>query len=327
MIVAAGLGTRLRPLSELLPKPAMPVRGLPLVAYQLALLAHHGVSEVVINAHHLPERLQEAARRHCPAGLALHFSLEPELLDTGGAIRRVAGFLRESDPCLILGGDMLLDVDLAAFAERHRARGDAVTLLLRRDPRASEFGSIGIDAEGCVRRIARRFDLGGEREAGLYTWVNAVSPRALDALPERAAFGHLDHWIAPLLAAGARDVRGELVGAEACAWEPVGTPAEYLAANLRPRRLAYLDPEARARELGVRFCGDLILGVGATLGPGASLARAVVWDGERVPPAFRASDGVFAGGRFHPCGPPPGRGPAAPDPGTGVGAGGEGLAG
>jgi mannose-1-phosphate guanylyltransferase len=310
MIVAAGLGTRLRPLSELLPKPAMPVRGLPLIGYQLALLAHHGVTEVVINAHHLPERLMEAARRHCPPGLALRFSLETELLDTGGAIRQVAAFLRESDPCLIVGGDMLLDVDLGALAARHRARGDAITLLLLRDPRADAFGSLGIDAEGHLRRIARRFDLGGEVDRGLYTWVNAVSPRAFEALPQRDAFSHLDHWIAPLLAAGARDVRGELLGREACVWEPVGTPAEYLAANLRPPRLGYLDADARARERGVRFCGsDVILGVGATLGPGASLERVVVWDGERVPAGLQASDGVFAGARFHPCGPLPG--PAA----------------
>ncbi|MBW2399666.1 MAG: NTP transferase domain-containing protein, partial [Deltaproteobacteria bacterium] len=66
MIVAAGLGTRLRPLSELRPKPAMPVRGIPLIAYQLALLSHCGVSETAINVHHLPEVLQQAAERYKP---------------------------------------------------------------------------------------------------------------------------------------------------------------------------------------------------------------------------------------------------------------------
>jgi NDP-sugar pyrophosphorylase family protein len=304
MIVAAGLGTRLRPLTDLRPKPALPVRGLPLVAYQLALLARHGVTEVVINVHHLPEKLMEAARRWCPPQIALRFSFEPELLDTGGAIRAVADFLRESDPCLLLGGDMLIDFDLGGLIERHRARRDAVTLLLLDDPRAESFGSIGADREGCVRRIGRRFDLGGTVRSGVYTWVNVVSARSLEGLPERPVFGHLDHWIAPRLASGARDVIAELAEPGSCLWEPVGTPAEYLAVNLKPLRLSYLDAEAEAIRAGVRFAPELVIGAGATLGAGASLQRAVVWDGELVPPGLQARDGVYAGGSFHPCASP-----------------------
>jgi len=302
MIVAAGLGTRLRPLSDLRPKPAVPVRGIPLVAYTLALLARHGAREVVINAHHLPELLMEAARRHCPAGMDLRFSLETELLGTGGAIRRVSDFLRASDPCLIVGGDMLLDANLSALVERHRQRGDAVTMLLRRDPRAERFGTVGVDAEGHVRRIGRRFDLGGEERCGIYAWANVVAARAFDDLPDREVFSHFDAWLAPRLAAGAGDVRGEVMDVTSCIWEPVGTPAEYLAANLHPPRLSYFDPDARASREGTRFEPDLVVGAGATLGAGARLRRAVVWDGERVPAGLRASDGVFAGGSFHPCG-------------------------
>jgi len=304
MIVAAGLGTRLRPLTDLRPKPALPVRGLPLVAYPLALLARHGVTQVVINVHHLPEKLMDAARRHCPPGVELRFSHEPELLDTGGAIRAVADFLRGSDPCLLIGGDMLLDCDLTALVARHRERRAAVTLLLRDDPRAESFGSIGIDAQGCVRRIGKRFDLGGSTCAGLYTWVNVVSAAALESLPAQRVFGHLDHWIAPRLAAGARDVMAEIAAPQDCLWEPVGTPGEYLAANLRPLRLSYLDAEAVARRAGTRFGPGLVIGAGATLGAGASLHRTVVWDSENVPPGLRADGGVFAGGSFHPCEPP-----------------------
>jgi len=302
MIVAAGLGTRLQPLTQLLPKPALPVRGIPLIAYQLALLARHGVTEVVINVHSMPELLISAARRYSPPGLTLHFSHEDELLDTGGGIRRVAEFLRGSDPCLILGGDMLLDVDLGSLVARHRARGDAFSMLLLRDPRAQQFGSIAVDAEGCVRRIGQRFDLGGEVDAGLYVWANAASPRALEALPDRETFSHLDDWLAPLLAAGARDVRGEVMDATNCSWEPVGTPGEYLRANLEPPQLSYLDADALARREGTRFEGDVVIGAGATLGAGARLRRAVVWSGESVPDGLEASDGVFAGGSFHPCG-------------------------
>jgi mannose-1-phosphate guanylyltransferase len=297
MIVAAGLGTRLRPLTWHRPKPALPVRGLPLVAYTLALLRSHGVREVVINVHHLPDLLEAAALRHCPAGLSLRFSREERLLDTGGGIRRVAGFLRESDPCLLIGGDMLLDVDLGALVAAHREHGAAITMLLRDDPRAASFGSVGVDASGAVRRIPSLCDLGGETRAGIYAWANVVSARALDALPDREVFGHLRDWIAPMLRAGARDVRGEFVP---CRWEPVGTLAEYVAANLDPPRLGYLDPDPVARAAGVRFENECVIGAGATLGAGASLRRAVVWDGEQVPAGLRARDGVFAAGAFHP---------------------------
>lgn len=307
MIVAAGLGTRMRPLSELRPKPVLPVRGLPLVAYQLALLAKHGARDVILNTHQRPELLEAAARRHCPPGLRLHFSHEPVLLDTGGALRKVAAFLRESDPSLVIGGDMLLDADLTALCARHRQRGDSVTLLLRRDPRAVRFGSIGVDAEGCVRRIGRRFDLGGEVDGGVYVWANAISARALDTLPARDVFSHLDDWLAPRLAAGARDIRADVTDVTSCVWEPVGTPAEYLQVNLHPPQLSYFDADAAARRAGVRLEPELVIGAGATLGPGASLRRVVVWDGERVPTGLRASDGVFAGGKFHCCVPAEGK--------------------
>ena len=86
----------------------------------------------------------------------------------------------------------------------------------------------------------------------------------------------------------------------------MGTPAEYLAANLQPARVSYLDADARARAEGVRFEPGLVLGAGAELGSGARLERAVVWDGERVPAGLVAHDGVFAGGRFVPCSEAPG---------------------
>jgi hypothetical protein len=157
MIVAAGLGTRLRPLTELRPKPALPLRGIPLVGYTLALLRHHGVDEVVINTHHLPEQLEAAARAECPDGLRLRFSREETLLDTGGGIRRVADFLRESDPCLIVGGDMLIDVDLGALLREHREQRSGVTMLLREDPREASFGGVGVAAH--LRRASVARDL------------------------------------------------------------------------------------------------------------------------------------------------------------------------
>jgi NDP-sugar pyrophosphorylase family protein len=310
MIVAAGLGTRLLPLTRLLPKPALPVRGVPLVAFQLALLARHGVREVVINTHHLAEALERAARDWCPAGLTLRFSRERELLGTGGGIRRVAPFLRESDPCLLVGGDMVLDADLGGLVAWHRRGGHGVTLLLRRDPRAGRFGTIGVDHEGRVRRVADRFDLGEEQGAGIYAWANVVAASAFDLLPERDAFGHLDAWWLPACARGALDLRARLAEPGEVLWEPVGTPAELLAANLAPLPLSYLDLDAATRRAGaVVECApdgtpDVVLGAGARLGRGARLRRAVVFAGEQVPAGLRAERGIYAGGAWHACEPP-----------------------
>ena len=263
MIVAAGLGTRLRPLTELRPKPVVPVRGLPLLAHPLALLAKAGVSEVVINVHHLPERLRADAARCCPPGLELRFSHEPELLHTGGAIRRVADFLRESDPCLVVGGDMIVDLDLAGLVARHRASERLVTLALV-EPRANrDFGTIGVDARGRLCRLADRVDLGGEASCGVYTWVNVLSARAFDTLPDRPAFNHLDDWWMPLRAAGEPGIGAEVLRPDACQWTPVGTPGEYLDANFTPLRVSYLDADAEARARGALLEPELVVGAGA----------------------------------------------------------------
>jgi mannose-1-phosphate guanylyltransferase len=306
MIVAAGLGTRLRPLTEWLPKPAVPVRGIPMIAYGLELLAAAGVTEVAINVHHLPETLRDAAERCCPPKLGIRFSYERDLLHTGGGIRRVASFLRESETCVILGGDMIVDLDLPAAIRAHESSGRAVSAVLADDARIASFGSLGLDGAGRLRRIGRRLDLGGETQRGLYTWVNVLSARAFDSMPERAVFNHLEDWWGPLAQREPDAVGGMLLGRGECAWEPVGTPGEYLAANFEPVPLRYFDADAAARAAGARLEPGLIAGPGAEIGADCRLDRVVVWPRERVPAGTHAAHGVFAGGRFVSCAEGPG---------------------
>jgi NDP-sugar pyrophosphorylase family protein len=322
MILAAGRGTRLAPFTDWRPKPALPVRGLPVIAYLMELLAHQGVDEVIVNLHHLSERMRETTLRHRPPGLEVQFSEEPSLLGTGGALRKARSFLRESDPALVLAGDMILETDLSELVRRHRERRDLATLLLRRDDRAAQFGTIGIDGDGAVRRIGRGghegeestpsgLDLGGETRAGVFVGVRCFAARAFDALPERDAFEDLRDWLIPRLRAGETGIRAELMDDTAgvqstgvhSVWEPVGTPAEYLAANLDPVRLSFLDPDARAQAAGTRFGRDWIVGAGADVDASTTLERVVVWDGEKVPSGSHLCGGVFAGGHFHPCPP------------------------
>ena len=301
MILAAGLGTRLRPLTELRAKPALPVRGIPVIGYLLELLARHGIDEVIVNLHHLPETIRQAVADFTPRGMRVEFSEEEAPLGTGGGVRRAAGFLRESDPSLVLAGDMILDLDLGALVARHRDRQDLTTLVLRRDSRADRFGTIGIDEEQRVRRIAGSFDLGGESDCGVFVGVRVLASRIFDSLPERDSFEDLRDWLAPALAAGEDRIRGDIFTPQTCVWEPVGTPREYLDANLAPQPLSFMDPQALAISRGTRFADAVVIGSGARVDTGARLTRAVVWENERVPAEIEASDGVFAGGEFRSC--------------------------
>jgi NDP-sugar pyrophosphorylase family protein len=216
-------------------------------------------------------------------------------------MRRVASFLRESETSVVIGGDMVVDLDLPGLIRAHEGSGRAVTAALLDDPRAARFGSIGLDDTGRFRRIGRRLDRGGETRAGLYTWVNVLSARAFARMPERDVFNHLDDWWGPWAAEAPGDVGAVLLDSRSCAWLPVGTPAEYLHANFALPRLAYLDADAAARAAGARIEPAWIAGPGAEIGPGASLVRVVVWDGERVPAGARLREGAFAGGRFVSC--------------------------
>ncbi len=306
MILAAGLGTRLLPLSNLCAKPAMPVLGRPVIAYLLEWLAHHGVREVMVNLHHLPDSIISAIERYGPPQVRVEYSREDAPLGTGGGIGRARDFLSASDPSIVVAGDMLLDADLAALVAAHRVSGADCTLVLRDDPRSAQFGTIGIDEDKNVRRIGRRFDLGGESRAGVFVGVRLFSPAIFDGLRDRPAdeaFEDLSDWLAPGLRAGSYRVVGEMLSRATSRWEPVGTPAEYLKVNLSPPSLSYLS-SARSVAEGTNVIGptsDVILGPGVALGRGVDLARCVVWEGERIPDGTRAHGGVFANGSFYAC--------------------------
>ncbi|HIF97796.1 MAG TPA: nucleotidyltransferase family protein [Myxococcales bacterium] len=307
MILAAGLGTRMQPLSLLRAKPALPVLGRPVIAWLLELLAHHGVKETAINLHHLPRSIEDAVARSAPKDLAIRYSREAHPLGTGGGIARQRDFLAQSDPALVLAGDMLLDCDLTALIAEHRASGADCTLVLQaRSPANRHFGTLGLNSRGRVRRIADRFDLGGEVESGVFVGLRIFSPRLFEQLPDLApgsAFEDLSDWMAPLLSAGKTDIRGRLLGPDKLMWQPVGTPGEYLAANLMPPRVSFLG-DARRVAPGTQILGesaDLVLGAGARLGAGAKLRRCVVWEKEEVPENFQADRGVFGDGNFYAC--------------------------
>jgi mannose-1-phosphate guanylyltransferase len=143
MILAAGLGTRLRPLTYLMPKPVAPVLNRPIVARIAELLAAHGFKEVVTNVSYLPEQIREVLGDGSAFGLEITYSEEPEPLGTAGGVGKVRDFLSETDSFLIISGDALTSIDLSAMRGAHEAnveRGAIATLATKRVEDTTQFG-------------------------------------------------------------------------------------------------------------------------------------------------------------------------------------------
>ncbi|WP_059437098.1 nucleotidyltransferase family protein, partial [Anaeromyxobacter sp. PSR-1] len=229
MVLCAGLGTRLRPLTARVPKPAVPVCGVPLVRYALALLAGAGVRRAVVNVHHLPDVMAAEAEAAARAlGLSLTVSREPVIAGTGGALREARAALRGADELLLVNGDVLFDVDLGAALAAHRGSGALATMVLLPMPAGARYAAVEVDAGGAVRRIAGRYGPGGE---GLVPWhfsgVHVLSAALLDAVPAEPFEADVNrHVYPPLMASGA--IRGHVAAGY---WNDLGTPERYLEAN------------------------------------------------------------------------------------------------
>jgi mannose-1-phosphate guanylyltransferase len=303
MVLCAGLGTRLRPLTERVPKPAVPVCGVPLVRYALGLLAGAGIRRALVNLHHLPEAMEAEARAAAAAlGLALAVSREPVIAGTGGALREARPLLAGADAVVVVNGDVLFDVDLGSALVAHAASGALATMVLLAMPAGARYATVELDEGGRVRRIAGRFGPGGE---GLTPWhfpgVHVLSPALLDLVPAAPFEADVNrHVYPPLMARGL--VRGVVTTGY---WNDLGAPDRYLAANLDvaagrvplgrfglapPRRVApdaVVEPGAVVR--------DAVLGAGCRVPAGARVERAVLWPGTALAPGEVVVDAIAAG--------------------------------
>jgi NDP-sugar pyrophosphorylase family protein len=227
VILAAGTGTRLRPLTDTCPKPMLPVAGRPLLTHTLDWLQSNGVVEVALNLHHLPDVVRAGLGDGSARGMALRYSYEPTLLGTSGAVRaitdRYPGWFDQT--FLLLYGDMLFDIELADLLAFHAARGAALTVVLKHTTTPQSQGMVELDADARVLRFVEKppdWSGGDLANAGVYI----CEPSILHAIPPGVSdFGH--DIIPALVAQGApvygRPVEGYLLD--------IGTPEAYAQAQ------------------------------------------------------------------------------------------------
>jgi mannose-1-phosphate guanylyltransferase len=308
MLMGAGLGTRLRPITYELPKPMVPVLDRPVMEHILELLARHGIGQVIANLHYFPDRIKDHFGDGSDFGVQLEYSFEPELLGTAGGVRNVRDFLGD-ETFLVISGDALTDVDLGALWKRHREAGGIGTLTLKRVADPSQLGVVILSDDGRVQGFQEKPQpaeaLSNLGSCGIYVfepeifdhfpdrdfvdWAQDVFPTVLER--DAALYGHEidDYWsdVGSLsefrqgnFDALTGEVRVELEGSEIREGLRAGDSA-MLEGYVLMEPPVYIGEDCTIGA-EVRLTGPVVIGEGSTIGQGAILHDVLVWPGTDV---------------------------------------------
>jgi NDP-sugar pyrophosphorylase family protein len=298
MLLAAGLGTRFRPVTDTIPKPLFPFLNVPLLRAHLERLGRAGVTDVGVNLHHLGDAIRGSVGE-LPAGFPrVRFFDEPEILGTAGALRNAAEWL-EGDDFLVVNSDAAIEADFEALLSRHRQTARDATLLVTENQEPARYTPLESEADRIVAF--------GRMSAWplVYTGVCALSPRVLPRIPEGERSLVDDLW-QPMIDSG-----------EEIGWllhdgpfSDLGTPRDFLRATRQAlTRGGPFSPESgefdapsrvlsRIRTHGLE-CVSSVLGE-VTIGKGTRLIETVVWDGVEIGAGSELKGCIVAGGRVPP---------------------------
>ena len=316
MVMAAGLGTRLRPITHEVPKPVVPVGNVAIVEQLVMLLAQHGADEVIANLHWFPETVRGRLGDGSELGVEMSYRHEEELTGTAGGVRAVADFLTGGgdDVFLVLAGDALTDADLTALVAAHRATDGVATLAVKRVADVSEYGVIVTDGDGRVQGFQEKPDPAEALSDLVNCMVYAFSPELFDYFPASEMPDPVDFANDVFPALLAADVPFHVHEIDGY-WNDVGTLREYLQGNLDAVagavELPKLSGEVIEAEGGrvllgdgcrvgddVNLMGPAVIGPGSEIGDGAQVKEAVVLPGGGVPAGAILARGITGDASF-----------------------------
>ena len=285
MVLAAGLGTRLRPYSLLRPKPLFPVVDIPLLLHTITQLRSWGTEEVLVNCHHLKAQIVDLLSDEP----GVYLQQEDKILGTGGGLRKAQQFFGQ-EPVLIVNGDIYHTIDIASVIDTHLTSGAGATLVLHDYPR---FNNVTVREDG---RISCFGPQTGQRKQLAFTGVHVIDPSLLSIIPENSFANIIDcysYWIEKGALIAGLEVENHY-------WTDMGTPQDYLnlhATLLREKRFGSSNPFFVGKNVtlgdDVMFDDWVSIGSRSHIGSDVSLRRVVVWDGVTVPDGTEISDSIL----------------------------------
>ncbi len=317
MVMAAGLGTRLRPLTYEVPKPMVPVANRPVMEHIVLLLRRHGFGEVIANLHWFPDTIRDRFGDGSALGVELTYSYEDELLGTAGGVRNVAEFFGD-EPFLVMAADALTDIDLAALRAAHEANDGIATLAVKRVANVSEFGVVITGSDGRIQGFQEKPDRAEALSDLASCMIYVLEREIFDYFPDEPVVDFALDVFPSLLE---NDVPFHVHEIDSY-WNDVGSLPEYLRGNLDAvegavdvepagellgpeggeEALERGDPGVDGRVLaaqgceigaGVRLDGPLVLGEECSIGAGARVKESVVLPGAQVPQGALVAGAVY----------------------------------
>lgn len=273
-ILGAGLGTRLAPLTHILPKPLMPVFQKPLIQHTMDHYIRCGVSEFMVNISCLPLMWERAFPEPTYRGCAVSFSEEESPMDSGGGVKKIMPWVKPGEPLLVHNGDILTDIPVADLLAEHKRRGNMVTLALRS---VDGKRNVGFDEEtGAITdmRHALGVNPGTHQFAGVYL----MEPEVAELFPEDEVFSIVPVWLELIK-------QGKVGGVvfDWANWHEIGAPAGYIDTMMELTSRERIHPTASisaAADLGE----DCVVGQDAVIPAGVVMDDCIVWPRTHVAP-------------------------------------------
>jgi NDP-sugar pyrophosphorylase family protein len=279
MILAAGFGTRLWPLTIGRTKPAIPFLNRPLIAFTIDYLKQFGCDEIIINLHHEPESVRAQIGNGSQFGVRIHYAVEePEILGTAGALDNVREQL-EDDTFFVVNGKIITDIDLAAALRTHRAKQALATLVLRPNPKRERFSEVLVTADGRVEKFAGFPQTADRRpqtsDPLMFTGIHILDPQIFEFIPRGVFSDSVRDVYPPAMAAG-KVIAAHV--AEQGSWYELSTLERYWA----------ISQEFLRREQ----C-DVVMDEGCVIDPTAQITGSILWQRVRVESGARLTDCVI----------------------------------
>lgn len=286
MILAAGMGKRLRPLTNVYPKVLLPVLNEPVIDRILKFLKTHGIREIIINAHNHYQKIVDYLKAGNPFDVRVEIRIEKDILGTGGGVKNTQDFW-DKDPFIVINGDILTDIDLGKVYGFHLKRNNLITMVLHDFP---VYNKINVDSQMNVLSIGPGTNL---KDTLAFTGIHVINPEVFDFIPENKKYNIINCY--RKLIDLKKPVRAYITTGHR--WIDIGTIADYLRANfdfLPPGKIAiahecHIDPDAVLKDWAV-------IGKGSSIEKSALVKRSVLWNDVIVREGIKVVDSIVTSG-------------------------------